>query len=71
MNKLTQKGVAAELRGLGLTMRATGCGREVRVNFKGGDEATAYYTDDLSDALGTGQHMARSRAQVQNFGAGQ
>lgn len=31
---------------------------EYRVNFKGGPESTAYYTDDLADAFRTGLHMA-------------
>lgn len=34
---------------------------EYRVNFKHGFEATAYYTDDLTDAVGTGLDMARRR----------
>lgn len=32
---------------------------EYRVNFIGGREATAYFTNDLSDALATGRSMAR------------
>lgn len=37
---------------------------EYRVNFPGGKEATAYYTDDLSDAFATGVDMAlRLRGQ--------
>jgi hypothetical protein len=40
----------------GLTFRKEQCG-EYRVNFKGGTEASAYYTDDLSDALNTGYAM--------------
>jgi hypothetical protein len=31
---------------------------EYRVNFVGGKEATAYYTNDLADAFGTGVAMA-------------
>lgn len=31
---------------------------EYRVNVKGGDEDTAYYTPWLDDAFGTGVHMA-------------
>lgn len=30
---------------------------ELRVNFRGGKEATAYYTSDRADALGTAYHM--------------
>ncbi len=32
---------------------------EYRVNFKAGKEATAYYTDDADDALGTARAMSR------------
>jgi hypothetical protein len=44
----------------GLTIRSTG-GGEYRVNFKGGDEETAYYTNDLKDAVDTGIIMAKQR----------
>lgn len=30
---------------------------EYRVNFRGGSEATAYYTNDADDALGTARAM--------------
>jgi hypothetical protein len=36
-------------------------GGEYRVNFEGGKEATAYYTNDIEDALATGIDM-RARA---------
>jgi len=36
---------------------------EYRVNFKGGKEATAYYTDDIDDAIGTGKAMAAENAK--------
>lgn len=32
---------------------------EYRVNFKGGPERTAYYTNDLEDAIQTGRAMSR------------
>jgi len=32
---------------------------EYRVNFRGGNEATAYYTNDLRDAVLTAAQMAR------------
>jgi hypothetical protein len=48
--------VTATLRVLGLTIRKTDS--EYRVNFKGGTEATAYYTTDINDALETGAAMA-------------
>jgi len=57
----TLKAAQATLRALGLTLRRTGYGPELRVNFRGGREATACYTDDLDDALGTGREMARQR----------
>jgi hypothetical protein len=34
---------------------------EYRVNFKGGDEATASYHTDLPDAIGTGIDMAKRK----------
>jgi hypothetical protein len=33
---------------------------EFRVNFVGGNEDTAYYTNDLADAVGTARLMAKS-----------
>jgi hypothetical protein len=47
-----------ELSRLGVVMRRTGQGDELRVNIVGGTEATAYYTDDLDDARNTGILMA-------------
>lgn len=40
---------------------------EYRVNFSGraGTEATAYYTNDLKDALDSGRDMARRRGKAQ------
>jgi hypothetical protein len=58
MSKLTIKNVRASLAALGLSIRKNSCG-EFRVNFKNGKEATAYYTDCLSDALNTGVAMVR------------
>lgn len=46
----------AEARTLGCSLRRKD--GEYRVNFLHGDEATAYYTDDLQDALGTARLMA-------------
>lgn len=46
------------IREMGLT-----CGRtyhgEFRVNIKGGSEATAYYTKDAEDAVGTAKWMLK------------
>ncbi len=47
---------------LGLTLRHDN--GEYRVNFKGGIEATAYYTNDLADAVDTARKMAEEKARV-------
>jgi hypothetical protein len=44
-------------RHLGLTLR--------QVNFRDGNETTAYYTDNLEDAVKTAVEMARTRDVVQ------
>jgi hypothetical protein len=48
-------------RHLGLTLRKVRSG-EYRVNFRDGNETTAYYTDNLEDAVNTAVEMARKRA---------
>jgi hypothetical protein len=48
-------------RHLGLTLREL-CSGNYRVNFRDGDETTAYYTGDLEDALNTAVEMALKRA---------
>jgi len=35
---------------------------DYRVNFRDGDETTAYYTDNLEDAVNTAVEMARKRS---------
>jgi hypothetical protein len=47
-------------RHLGLTLRKMRSGN-YRVNFRNGNETTAYYTDDLEDAVNTAVEMARKR----------
>jgi hypothetical protein len=47
-------------RHLGLTLRKVRSG-EYRVNFRDGNEATAYYTDNLENAVKTAVEMARNR----------
>ena len=47
-------------RHLGLTLRQVRSGN-YRVNFRDGDETTAYYTDNLEDAVNTAVEMARKR----------
>ena len=48
-------------RHLGLTLRKVRSG-EYRVNFRDGNETTAYYTDNLEDAVNTAVEMTRRRA---------
>ena len=48
-------------RHLGLTLRKVRSG-EYRVNFRDGNETTAYYTDDLENAVNAVVAMARKRA---------
>jgi hypothetical protein len=48
-------------RHLGLTLREV-CSGNYRVNFRDGNETTAYYTDKLEDAVNTAIEMARERA---------
>jgi L-ribulose-5-phosphate 3-epimerase UlaE len=47
-------------RHLGLTLRQVRSGA-YRVNFRDGNEMTAYYTDNLEDAVKTAVEMARTR----------
>jgi hypothetical protein len=47
-------------RHLGLTLRQVRSGA-YRVNFRDGNETTAYYTDSLEDAVNTAVVMARKR----------
>lgn len=61
--KLTQAMVKSELNAMGLSFRRTAWGDEFRVNYRGGTEDSAYYTDDLSDALDTGKAMAAALAK--------
>jgi hypothetical protein len=49
-------------RQLGLTLRKVRCG-DYRVNFRDGNETTAYYTDNLEDTVNTVVEMARKRGQ--------
>jgi len=49
-------------RHLGLTLRKVHSG-DFRVSCRDGDESTAYYTDDLKDAVSAAVEMARNRGQ--------
>lgn len=58
---MTQNLTLAAIREYGLFASFDTETREYRVNlpaYAGGTEATAYYTDDALDALGTAQRMA-------------
>jgi len=48
-------------RHLGLTLRKVHSG-DYRVNFPDADDSTAYYTDNLEDAINAAVEMARKRA---------
>lgn len=64
--RITRDQVRAELARVGISLRRTDDPNEWRVNFseRHAHEETAYFTNDLSDALATGLAMARWRAQV-------
>ena len=51
-------------RHLGLTLRQVRSGA-YRVNFRDGNEMTAYYTDNLEDAVKTAIEMAHTRDVTQ------
>jgi hypothetical protein len=54
-------GSQIDRRHLGLTLRQVRSG-DYRVNFRDGNETTAYYTDNLEDAINAAVEMARKRA---------
>ncbi len=55
--------IKAALTAMGLTIRRKD--GEYRVAYAGkGNEASAYYTNDLEDAFGTGKHMAKEAAII-------
>ena len=55
-------------RHLGLTLREL-CSGDYRVNYRDGSEVTAYYTDNLEDAVNTAVETARKRAFSAAVGA--
>jgi hypothetical protein len=55
---MTIKQAKAELRPLGIALTKEPFGGEYRVNYWGGGESTAYYTNDREDAINTGKAMA-------------
>ena len=58
--RLTVADVRVALARLGLSVRHVD--GEYRVNYRGGDEGTAYYTTDAGDAMATGRAMAAAAA---------
>jgi hypothetical protein len=61
---MTIKEAIKELQNIGIVLtKSVG---EFRVNFRGGSEATAYYTNDLEDAVETGKSMKRERQPQEN-----
>jgi hypothetical protein len=57
---MTHQEAKSIARHLGLTLRQVRSG-DFRVNFPDGNETTAYYTNDLEDAVNTAVEMARKR----------
>jgi hypothetical protein len=57
---MTLQEAKAIARHLGLTLRKVHSG-DYRVNFRDGNETTAYYTDNLEDAINAAVEMARKR----------
>ena len=53
---MTIKNAQKILAEIGVSLRKTDCG-EFRVNFKGGREDSAYYTNCIHDAIETGKAM--------------
>jgi len=53
------------LRAMGILMSKRD-GR-IRLNYSGGGEETAYYTQDLEDAIEAGARMGRSRQPMPNW----
>lgn len=56
---MKHKEVAKDLASRGMSFKKTEAG-DYRVNFKGGKEATAYYTNHLGDAHATGTTMSKA-----------
>jgi len=58
---MTKKEAETLLRDAGMVITVNAADNEYRVNYRGGKEETAYYTNDLDDAVTTGLLMAQSR----------
>jgi hypothetical protein len=59
-NAMTLQEAKSIARHLGLTLRRVRSGN-YRVNFRDGNETTAYYTDNLEDAVNSAVEMAQKR----------
>jgi hypothetical protein len=66
MTTMTYKIVQEQLRKAGIVMSKRGCIH--RINFFGGLEDTAYYTESLEHALDKGLQMARPRRTSSGIG---
>lgn len=62
----TLTNIRVALAAMGIVIKKTSEG-DYRVNFRNGDEATAYYTNDLDDAFNTGKVMANRAAVRRNI----
>ena len=65
---MTRQEAKSIARHLGLTLRQLHSGN-YRVNFRDGNEATAYYTDKFEDAVNAVVAMARKRAVSSDYRA--
>jgi hypothetical protein len=61
------KNAKKQLIDLGVTLTYNADLKEYRVNLKGAPEACAYYTDDLEDAIGTGEMMHAYELEHKRF----
>ena len=59
---MTIKQAKEELKQLGITLRKTEDG-QYRVNYANGTEETAYYADDITDAVTTGKAMSAEHSR--------
>lgn len=64
---MTLQHVRTRLRAYGITCTRRPSTDEYRVNVVGGTEDSAYYTNDLGDAFGTGVDMARRLGRVETW----
>lgn len=60
---MTNATVKREVKAVGLVATRTECD-EWRVNYRGGSEATAYYTDDADDAVATARAMSHAQSET-------